>query len=167
MRLRFLAAAGLLAASMAAHADQIVDVLVQGTSAVYFTGPLTVLENTGTFQGSGYFDVTTNQIYLQYAGGVGGSTQLDDDGTYSFMGLYEWDSIYYHQYGTYGFGELSHEYEIRASYTDPYGNYFDGRDDFIDVASITAVQATPEPSSIALLGTGLLGIAGVMRKRFV
>lgn len=27
--------------------------------------------------------------------------------------------------------------------------------------------ATPEPSSIALLGTGLLGIAGVLRKRFV
>lgn len=26
--------------------------------------------------------------------------------------------------------------------------------------------ATPEPSSIALLGTGLLGFAGVLRKRF-
>lgn len=29
-----------------------------------------------------------------------------------------------------------------------------------------ASSITPEPSSFALLGTGLLGVAGVMRKRF-
>jgi hypothetical protein len=36
-----------------------------------------------------------------------------------------------------------------------------------EFASGSLVAATPEPSSFALLGTGLLGVAGVVRKRFV
>ena len=40
-----------------------------------------------------------------------------------------------------------------------------GNQGTLTVSQYTAV--TPEPSSIALLGTGMLGVAGVVRRRFV
>ncbi len=43
----------------------------------------------------------------------------------------------------------------------------DGTEVFANVSTtITAVAPTPEPSSFVLLGTGLLGIAGVVKRRF-
>jgi hypothetical protein len=49
------------------------------------------------------------------------------------------------------------------------GSDLDYNDDtfvFTDVGVNTTSAPTPEPSSIALLGTGLLGIAGALRRKF-
>ena len=51
-------------------------------------------------------------------------------------------------------------------YTDAItGNFLQGGHDFGGNLSLVTA-ATPEPCSFALLGTGLLGAAGVLRKRF-
>ena len=51
--------------------------------------------------------------------------------------------------------------------TDALLERINGTDVYEDVpVTITEVAATPEPSSFALLGTGLLGVAGVLKRRF-
>lgn len=54
--------------------------------------------------------------------------------------------------------------QFDSALTSP--GFYESEDGDVSV-SITDLAATPEPSSLALLSTGVLGFAGVLRKRFV
>ena len=58
---------------------------------------------------------------------------------------------------------------LPGSYTTTYGN-FGGSNPLasssnINITTVGSAAVTPEPSSILLLGTGVLGIAGVLRRK--
>ena len=89
---------------------------------------------------------------------------LDADGTY-FTGAYPEISVTF-DYNPDGLssGIFYFESDNNNGYLDPSGNFYPGVNFMI--ASGTLTQAvTPEPSTMTLLGTGLLIVAGRLRRR--
>lgn len=94
-----------------------------------------------------------------------GISDLSGDGTGN---LYDYIlSVYMPSAGVYAVctsavncNETSGEY---VSYFEPPPYFVD----LVDTATLTPVSDTPEPSSLALLATGILGVAVVSRRRFL
>ncbi len=184
------AVAALLAFTAAAHADVLVQYTLQGTSEGYNpVTPTSGISFTTTDTGYATYDVTTDTFLIfsvasstATAGAFDGDLYVGtsfDHGRMSTSDLVLQpnlgcsDEFYFCMavYGSYPGGGFSYFFD-----EEPYMVFFDAGGDpnipaydrgYLNGAgTLTQVAAAPEPSAFVLLGTGLLGVAGIVRKRF-
>jgi hypothetical protein len=181
VRRTLFAVAALCVSSLAAHADTVYNYV--GPDFQYFDGPYTATDNvTGSF-------TVANPIPPGYSGLVYTSSFSFNDGVQTITNA----NAHFVNFNitTDANGDIIY-YAIRVTENDPLtyidlenqntsfgdvGANFVNDESMGEIGGATvylsgefteapAISATPEPSSFALLGTGLLGVATVLRKRF-
>lgn len=165
MRLRFLLAPVLLASALAAHASTIAVFDASGTfqDGSVLSGTLTINTTTGVITAvdliigspvSSTQTIVAAQIQNLYGVGQYGVNARNADSTLDFdFGIVDGTSLVGYTGGAITSSNLFNKVTHMAF--DPITN-----------GTLTPAAA-PEPSSLVLLGTGLLGVCGALRRRFV
>lgn len=162
-----------IAATTEAHATTI-PITVSGTETFTFesmpegifyeTAPPRTLTGTGTYDlEDGYADLTfTTNAYIP---GLSQTQYLPLDGDSLYYGGNPSVSVTFH-YDPNGLssGSFGFEGHDDTGYIDPSGELLYGIN-FYDAYGTITQTVTPEPSTMTLLGTGLLLAAGRLRKR--
>lgn len=160
----FAAAAALLSASLAAHADILTTFTVTGTFPdSTLAGTITIDTTTGS--------ATAIDVSLSSPEATTFTTISSQVPAYGGANEYEINTIAGNEELQLLLNSASLiGYTGGSLTTPPYDSDLEVNGQFYEDLTSGQVtvptSVTPEPSSIALLGTGLLGVAGVVRKRF-
>lgn len=166
MRKTFLILApALLFASVAARASTIDDFTLQsGTTTITFSIPLPASPDNSLEGVFSDFDVPV---------AVNGTAATSSSSEETFLNsTFDAPKDLHVSYALAGQTEVLNEdgqqlyTGSESSPTFDLGTFAFTSGDTLTITQVATPAVTPEPSSIALLGTGLLGAAGVLRKRF-